>query len=698
MNTCRDYIRNHKVSTLISIAIITMASVLMIPMTPTNLYYKADFKGIGTDSEVTYAFDTNESYPSSSRQRASIQGDSALVHLDPLNQKSRQLSIEVKDGNVHLSGMSVRVQAPGLPPYTIAHVAATEFHDDSAGASSRFLLNPDVLSVIQRKSELLAEMKIYLCLFIALLSVVFILRMTLFQDIPISCYILGVIGITLMLLFLFNVWSTHSRLPNSRFPYRGVTTGIMLVFLALGLLNCLKPQSSTRGNHRVFIFANYIIVGLYAVCQFPLYIKYLQGFPDEQAHLSYIAFLKDNGGILPNFPDMRVYIETAPGVLDLTQIKQFNYLGHPPLYYQIMRLLGGMTVQGDVVLFHINWMRLLSFGIGMLGIALIFYIGLTRIKPIPMLHLLFAIIVISPPNMLFVMSGLSNDSLALLTVTIFALGIIRFSEKKYNLLTFILIAVGISASLLTKLTAGMIVCIFAVLVLVYTFALKKRNIKTILNRNFYISLPLYIPPVAYFVSLYAKYHTIQPSYKNMAFTEYVQSGMYTPNDNRTSMNIIQYVEYFIGKFFESWYAIHGHVAVPRDNLSFFSLSTIAVSLILIVPLLIFLKGGDEKVAYAKIGLIAVLLTFVYQFNNAFNGFYVNGYLGGFQSRYYLCAIVLFALATIKLVDDRYIEDDIAGVQSITYKGRAICLAALLLLVADGFICSFLVNMDKLQVS
>lgn len=695
MNTFKDFIRNHKVGSLISITIIAIMAVLMMPMTPTNLYYKADFTSIDTGSEVAYVFDANESYPSSSRQHASIQGNSALIHLDPLNQKSQRLSIEVKKANVHLSGMSVYVQAPGLPQYTIAQVTANNFHNEFTGGSSRFVLHHDVLSVVQHKSKLLAETKIYLCLFIALLFVILILRLTLLRNILITCYIFGILGTILLLLFLFSLWSTHSHLLNSRFPYRSIATGIVLTFLALGLLNCLQSQSSTRGNHRTSILMNYLVVGVYAICQFPLYIKYLQGFPDEQAHLSYIAFLKVNGGIIPDFPDMRVYNVTAPGILDLTQVKQFNYLGHPPLYYQIMRILGGMTVRGDTVLFHINWMRLLSFGIGMLGIALIFYIGFTRIRPIPMLHLLFATIVISPPNMLFVMSGLSNDSLTLLTVSIFALGVIRFSEKKYDLLTFMLIAVGVSASLLTKLTAGMIVCIAAVLILVYTFAVERKGAKAILNRNFYISLPLYMLPMAYFSLLYVKYHTIQPSYKNMAFTEYVQSGMYTPNDSRTSMNIVQYVEYYISKFFESWYAIHGHVAVPRDNLSFLSLATIAISLILIIPLLIFLKKDDQQVAYMKIGLIAVLLTFAYQFNNAFNGFYINGYLGGFQSRYYLCAIVLFALAAVKLVHDRCIEDDIVGVQYLTYTGRAICLAALLLLVTDGFICSFLVNMDKI---
>lgn len=698
MNTFRDLIRKHKIGGLISIAVIAMTIVLMMPMTPTNLYYKADFTSIDAGSEVTYVFDANESYPSSSRQHASIQGNSALIHLDPLNQKSRRLSIEVKDANVHLSGMTAYVQAPGLPQYIVARVTANNFHDESTGASSLFLLQHDVLSVIQRKSKMLAETKIYLCLFITLFFVILILRLTLLRNIPTVYYVLGAIGAVLIMFFLFNIWSTHSRLPNSRFPYRSIVTGIVLAFLALGLFNSLQPQSSTRGNRRASILMNYLVVGVYAICQFPLYIKYLQGFPDEQAHLSYIAFLKVNGGIIPDFPDMRVYNTTVPGVLDLTQIKQFNYLGHPPLYYQIMRILGGMTVQGDTVLFHINCMRLLSFGIGMLGIALIFYIGFTRIKPIPMLHLLFAVIVISPSNMLFVMSGISNDSLTLLTVSIFALGIIRFSEKKYDLLTFVLIAVGVSASLLTKLTAGMIVCITATLILIYTFTVEKKSVKAILNRNFYVSLPLYIPPVAYFALLHAKYHTIQPSYKNMAFTEYVQSGMYTPNDNRTPMNIIQYVEYYIDKFFESWYAIHGHVAVPRDDLSFLSLSTIAISLILIVPLLIFLKKDDQKTAYMKIGLIAILLTFVYQFSNGFNGFYVNGYLGGFQSRYYLCAIVLFALAAVRLVDDRYVEHSVEDTYSLTYKGRAVLLAAILLLVTDGFIYSFLINMDKLAVS
>lgn len=44
---------------------------------------------------------------------------------------------------------------------------------------------------------------------------------------------------------------------------------------------------------RIMCGLNYLIALGYACYQFQMYRRYLQGFPDEQAHVSYIVSLKE---------------------------------------------------------------------------------------------------------------------------------------------------------------------------------------------------------------------------------------------------------------------------------------------------------------------------------------------------------------------------------------------------------------------
>jgi hypothetical protein len=84
------------------------------------------------------------------------------------------------------------------------------------------------------------------------------------------------------------------------------------------------------------------------------YSQCIGRFPDEIEHVSYIATLETDNAIIPDFKSMKILqlVPSAPliknndGILTeaFTFGKSFNYLGHPPLYYQIMRLSGGVTV------------------------------------------------------------------------------------------------------------------------------------------------------------------------------------------------------------------------------------------------------------------------------------------------------------------------------------------------------------------
>lgn len=500
-------------------------------------------------------------------------------------------------------------------------------------------------------------------------------------------------------------------IPGYRgFPYQLAIILILLVFLIALLINLwgIKTKISSRAR-RGICAADYAGVFIYAIAQFPVYVHYIGGFPDEEAHISYIAFLKKNQGWIPDFPSMQIYDTTSnPGTIDLSIGKGFNYLGHPPLYYQLLRVIGRMSVNGNTVHYSLNYLRMVSFAIGLLALALIFYIGFTRISKLPILHLLFALVVVSPPNLLYCMSGVNNDTLALLTVSIFVLGIIRFVEHRYNAYTYILIALGISASFLTKLTAGLIVGITGVAVLAYSLV-SERHPRRVFKPAFWISFPVYFVPGIYFAMLFSRFHTLQPSYARMAYSEYVHTDFYSDILSRGEMGVWQFVTTLADNFIGTWYNLAGGTGIPRGDYPIYSIDRIAVISVLLLPLILFFAFKGQRIAnYLKCGLFAMVCAFLLQSNNVYQSFMVNGRFGGYSSRYYLCGISILALSYVFIVSKLFVRgrsdmsdlNDISAIsteeeKTITPIGQMVISCVTLLLVFDGFIYSVLYSASEI---
>lgn len=498
--------------------------------------------------------------------------------------------------------------------------------------------------------------------------------------------------------------TVHSAQPftylNLSIGYRGYPYQMVITLIVLGLLlvvlgNILIGRYGSRTAAAVMCAFDYVALSAYAFFQFNLYTRYLQGFPDEEAHLSYIAYLKQHGGLIPDFADMQVYARTSANSLDLSQLTEFNRLGHPPLFYQIERFLGGMTIVGSTATFDVVRMEFISFLIGFLGIALTFYLGFTRIRKIPVLHLLFGLMIISPPNLLFTMSGVSNDSMTMLAVSVFVLGIVRFFERRYDVWTYLIIASGVTLSFLSKLTAAMIVGLIAVGVVAYTVCVE-RNVKPFVRPSFLGTLPIYLIPLGYFGYMIARFHTLQPSFQKYDFSGYVKSNFYVDAEHRLSYGVWEYVNYYIQHFLDTWQALAGTIGVPKPEAPLYSLDRVAVMAILAVPLLAFLMRRSRHRDYFIIAETGILITALYQWYSAFNGFYTNGYAGAFSSRYYLCAVSIFSLAIIWMIchtSSRTTDAESTTAIPLTRLGMAICLIAIILLAFDGFIDSFLYHAD-----
>lgn len=422
---------------------------------------------------------------------------------------------------------------------------------------------------------------------------------------------------------------------------------------------------TTRQRPGLLIITIYIVFFVFFITKMVFYTEYVGGFPDERAHVSYIAYLQSTDRLIPEFKDMltlqptgkKIQTSKLNALTGYGEVQSFtgasNYLGHPPLYYQILRLSGGVTVHGDEVTVDILRLRVMSMAIAAFALMLIFYIGLSRIKGGAAFHLLYAAICTTVPMLAYDCAGVNNDTLAMLGVAVFLLGLLRFAEKRRNVPTYLLISMGVAGSLLSKLTAGLIVLAALLLTAIFTAA-REKNLKFLLNRNFLISLPFYLVAAAYFTAVFIQTGSIQPTLLQLNPAEYYASGFYVKLGDRVILTFIQYAKYYVDFFLGTWVTIISHVGLPKPE-PIYSLSKIALlSLwVLPLPLLLLLRRHGRLNPGMRAALavyIGTLFTALYQFVTEYRQYRdISGYLGGYQSRYYLCAVPVMALGVVYLV-------------------------------------------------
>lgn len=422
-----------------------------------------------------------------------------------------------------------------------------------------------------------------------------------------------------------------------------------------------------RGNEsKYFVLFIYAVVFVFFGYKMLFYAEHVGRFPDEIEHVSYIAYLEETHKIIPEFKDMKLLEQTK--TIDNSNIKNaeykfgsnLNYLGHPPLYYHIMQLSGAVQIKNNNVV--IDFIKLRSFNIALncIAIALILYIGYSRIGKNILLHCLYAAIVVSVPMLAYVCAGINNDNLALIGLSIFMFGILRFSEQKRNYFTYFIISLGVFISFMSKLTSGLIVFISLFLYIILIF-IRERNLWFLISKKFLSTIPIYFITIAYYIITYIQTGSILPTYKILDPEGFYKSGFYVDVANRTYMSFTQYIMYFAKNFLQTWTGIASHVSLTKVD-RFFSLNNIALIALLVLPILLLFQIKKYIYKYpvflAAISVyFGVLISIIVQCLRAYNEFInVSGYLGGFQSRYYLCGISAIALAVVGVVSN-YLENN-----------------------------------------
>ncbi len=421
----------------------------------------------------------------------------------------------------------------------------------------------------------------------------------------------------------------------------------------------------TKYNFNYLIITIYVIAFLFFVFKMFFYSQFVTGFPDEIQHISYIAYLEKTNAIIPNFKNMTVLQpinDTSFNIGSMTSAatkftfsSSFNYLCHPPLYYDIMRLSGGVTIANNIVSVNIFRLRLFNIILSSIAMLIVLYIGYTRIRKNPLLHLLYSAIAISVPMLAFDSAGVNNDTLAFIGVSIFILGLLRLAEKNRTLKTFIVISIGVFLAFLAKLTAGLIVLLAMIIFLIITI-IKERNLKFLLSKNFLVTTPVYLVIAAYYIIVRLQTGSILPNFRLLSPQQFYKSTFYVPVVARVHMNFMQYSTYYIGSFLRTWTGIASAVSLLKVG-SIFSFGNIALFSLLIIPifLLFSLKRNNKNmpIIYASISVyFALVISSIVQWLKAYDEYvHISGYLGAYQSRYYLCGISALALAITYVVDN-----------------------------------------------
>ena len=411
-----------------------------------------------------------------------------------------------------------------------------------------------------------------------------------------------------------------------------------------------------RRNTRRLLPGIYIAALVYFVLKLVYYALYVGSFPDEGSHISYVIAMARSPALIPDYAHMARYI-TAGSEGGLSLVKPIegavNYLGHPPLYYILMSLFGGISFRPDgLAAVDVLRLRLANIVLSSAAAAIAFFIGGRRLKDrSPAVHALYAFAIATLPELGYVSAAVSNDNLAFFAFVLFFAGLLRYDEGKADFRAYALIGAGFFLGSFSKLTTALIMLIILAAVLIIS-VVRTRSLRLVTSRYFLLTLPSLLLFLAYELMVHRKYGSWQPSLSLVAPEYFLKTNFYVAPENRVPMTFLQYLRHFAGSIGYSWSSLYGHrqeVTNLMNNRLYGLVFWVPVALAFLGTVLQYVKPGKGERAeerpdsYSFPVMLAFLGTLAYHCLSGWKGFLQSGYTGGAQARYYLFLIVPFAL-------------------------------------------------------
>lgn len=378
--------------------------------------------------------------------------------------------------------------------------------------------------------------------------------------------------------------------------------------------------------------------------------------PDVRAHLSYMYYEWENPRqLIPQFESIYMLDFDIVGerAYIVGKTEDVCYLGHPPVYYKLMSACGAIqrdhqgTVYIDMRRIHICNILLV-----MAGILLCLQWGrryLLKMGNWLSMHFLFAAIVSTLPMISYIGSNISNDNILYLDIALVLWGLQRGVEGERGYTTYFLIAIGTFLSVLSKLTLGMMVVVGLALVVLYLM-FKEKSVKLLCCKAFACTLPLYLICLAYFIVLKRDYHTIQP-YLELLSAESFKHSEWAMMQSGIQRTVWQSIQHFWKGFWGTWTAVYGHAySMSRQGtvaaLPYYIYICVYVAYIGACVIRC-CKNKIESREMPMIGIgIGSIIAFLYQMYGKIID-YMGGGDGGYQARYYICVVAVYALCCLQ---------------------------------------------------
>lgn len=408
----------------------------------------------------------------------------------------------------------------------------------------------------------------------------------------------------------------------------------------------MDRRISPARRKRILIWI-YGLALLYYVLKQVYFAIWVEGFPDQMAHLSYLAWLSDHPTLFPDFRNIPYAVARGDqGGLAIIRFKSgtVNNMIHPPLYYLIMNLFSGIEKVGRRS-YAVDIMRLRAMNILLSSatVILAFRLGYTRLKERPpLVHALYALAIATLPMLAYVGAGINNDNLAYFALVIFFTGLLRYSEGKEDLKTYLLVGIGFLLGSFAKLTTALLLLVMLGVTFIMS-VIRTKSLKLILNKWFLVTLPCYLLFLAYEIHVKRTCGAWQPSLLDLNPEYYYTTVFYVPPENRVPMTFLQYVRLFAEGIGYSWSSLYCHnpeVTRIMKNLAWGLVYWVPVAAALFAGVRSLVRRTGDRLALPVV--LGFLGTLAYHFYSNWKGYPVSGYLGAVQARYYLGMIVPFA--------------------------------------------------------
>lgn len=337
--------------------------------------------------------------------------------------------------------------------------------------------------------------------------------------------------------------------------------------------------------------------------------------PDELAHLSYVKDVISNDGILPDYSEGTI----------LGSARQ-NYMGHPPLYYSALGLVGSvlsLDAVDDYLFFRLITVFFVSAG-------LLLFIKGARKLDIDYLSITILLLACSAIPMFSYLAGsVNNDNLVYLGFSMVFYGVAssRGCTRVINEKSLFFIFLGAAIVFLTKATASAYL-VFFILTFIWfdrrrIFALKfSKSFKLFFGASVVLVGGYYIYSLVVFGGLFPK-----------------PGNLYDISPPQNPLTIFEYVSIFLKSMWDRLPVIMSHQSIAPLNSQFLPFFYIMVLTPLAGYLLVRFNSSirtSEKflVNLSDSLLLAAVITVIIHIFVTYPSYLSSGLLAGMQPRYY----------------------------------------------------------------